>query len=81
MLTINDKNGVRECLEPVLVNPDIVKIFYAGQSDLLWLQRDFNLFVVNFFDVRECANFMDKTSENSLIGLVNRYCGIALDKT
>jgi exosome complex exonuclease RRP6 len=34
----------------VLADPSIVKVFHGADSDIVWLQRDFDLYVVNLFD-------------------------------
>ncbi|KAL4461931.1 hypothetical protein ABPG74_000776 [Tetrahymena malaccensis] len=80
VLKINDKQGINQCLSKVFLNKDIIKVFYAGQQDILWLKRDFDLSVVNYFDVKECASFLKKSDDNSLIQLIDRYCNFKLDK-
>lgn len=37
-------------LNEVFTDPNIVKVFHGAESDITWLQRDFNLYVVNLFD-------------------------------
>ena len=39
-----------EALNDVFADPSIVKVFHGAESDIKWLQRDFNLYVVNLFD-------------------------------
>lgn len=34
----------------VLANPEIIKVFHGADSDIIWLQRDFDIYVVNLFD-------------------------------
>jgi exosome complex exonuclease RRP6 len=34
----------------VTTDPKIVKVFHGGQADILWLQKDFGVYVVNMFD-------------------------------
>ena len=31
-------------------DPNIVKVFHGSDSDIMWLQRDFGLYIVNLFD-------------------------------
>jgi exosome complex exonuclease RRP6 len=40
----------RDKLGGVLVNPAIVKVFHGAESDILWLQQDFDIYVVGMFD-------------------------------
>ena len=37
-------------LNKVTTNAKIVKIFHGGQADVLWLQKDFGIYIVNMFD-------------------------------
>jgi cation-transporting P-type ATPase D len=37
-------------LRSVFANPAICKVFHGADSDILWLQRDFHIYVVNLFD-------------------------------
>lgn len=34
----------------VMVDPKIVKVFHGAESDILWLQQDFDIYVVGLFD-------------------------------
>lgn len=60
-------------------NPKIVKIFHGADSDILWLQRDFNLFIVNLFDTGQAARVLEFT-KFSLAFLLNFYCNVKADK-
>ena len=42
-------------LEPVLSNPRICKVVHGGGNDVVWLQRDFGLFLVNCFDTEKAC--------------------------
>ena len=40
----------------VFANKNIVKVMHgASHSDLLWLQKDFNIYLVNLFDTYDAA--------------------------
>eukprot|EP01017_Pseudomicrothorax_dubius_P014273 TRINITY_DN1667_c0_g5_i1.p1 TRINITY_DN1667_c0_g5~~TRINITY_DN1667_c0_g5_i1.p1 ORF type:complete len:402 (+),score=56.38 TRINITY_DN1667_c0_g5_i1:86-1291(+) len=60
-------------------NPNIIKILYGSDSDLMWLQKDFGIFVVNLFDIKIAADMVDKKKDNSLAGLIKRRLGIEVD--
>lgn len=34
----------------VFTNPNILKVLHGADMDILWLQRDFGLYIVNMFD-------------------------------
>lgn len=42
-------------LEPVLSNPRICKVVHGGGNDVVWLQRDFGIFLVNCFDTEKAC--------------------------
>lgn len=67
-------------LGPLFRNPNIIKVFYAGSTDLLWLHRDFRIKVVNYFDIHAASAWMNKHKDNSLVGLLKEYCGIEMEK-
>jgi ribonuclease D len=56
-------------------NPNILKIFHGCQNDILWLQRDFSLYVVNCFDTYSAAKFLKFPLTASYANLVKYYCG------
>ena len=48
------KDLIFECLGPIFINQNIVKIFHGGiNSDVGWLQRDYGICVNNFIDTQE----------------------------
>ncbi|XP_046576911.1 LOW QUALITY PROTEIN: exosome component 10-like [Haliotis rubra] len=63
----------------VFTDPNIVKVFHGAHSDIEWLQRDFNLYVVNMFDTGEAARTLEH-SRASLAHLLNVYCQVTTDK-
>lgn len=67
-------------MKKIFENPNILKIFYGGGSDLLWLNRDFGIFVVNYFDIYNACLFHDKREDCSLVGLLSRYCKVKIDR-
>ncbi len=40
-------------------NPKIVKVLHGADSDVLWLQRDFGIYIVNMFDTGQAARVLD----------------------
>lgn len=61
-------------------NPKIVKIFHGADCDILWLQRDFGIYVVNLFDTSRAAKSM-KFAHLSLAFLMKHYCNVDPDKS
>lgn len=52
-------------LNRVFTNPNIVKVLHGSDSDLMWLQRDFGLFMVNMFDTGQAARVLGTETKSS----------------
>eukprot|EP00124_Ichthyophonus_hoferi_P003732 Ihof_evm2s344 gene=Ihof_evmTU2s344 len=66
-------------LNSVFTNPDIVKVMYNSSETLGWLQRDFNLFVVNLLDIA----LAEEITEGGSIGfspMAKTHLAINLDE-
>lgn len=68
------KTIIKPYLKEIFENPDVIKIFYAGDNDLAWLQRDFYIIVNNYFDVKMLASLCNKNIDCSLANLIETYC-------
>ena len=42
-------------LRGVFADPGITKVLHGGDNDILWLQRDFHLYIVNAFDTEKAC--------------------------
>lgn len=67
-------------LNEVTANPEIVKVFHAADMDIIWLQRDFGIYVVNIFDTSQAARSIDIPGGRGLANLLNFYCDVIADK-
>ena len=47
-----------ESLNEIFADPKIVKVFHGAESDIIWLQQDFNIFVVNLFDTYHASRLL-----------------------
>ncbi|KAL8144644.1 hypothetical protein AgCh_003001 [Apium graveolens] len=66
-------------LRPVFANSSICKVFHGADNDVLWLQKDFHIYVVNLFDTAKGCEVLSK-SQKSLAYLLETYCGVATNK-
>jgi exosome complex exonuclease RRP6 len=66
-------------LNRAFTNPNIVKVLHGSDSDLMWLQRDFGLFIVNLFDTGQAARVLEFPSFG-LAFIMKHYCNINADK-
>ncbi|KAK2465781.1 hypothetical protein APHAL10511_002325 [Amanita phalloides] len=46
-------------LNEVFTDPEIVKVFHGAESDIPWLQQDFNLYIVNLFDTFHASKLLE----------------------
>ncbi len=42
-------------LRSAFADPGIVKVLHGGAGDVMWLQRDFHLYLVNLFDTERAC--------------------------
>jgi exosome complex exonuclease RRP6 len=68
-----------EMLNEVFTDPSILKVFHGASMDIVWLQRDFGLYIVNLFDTYDAACVLD-FRERSLKFLLSRFAGFDADK-
>ncbi|CAL1281683.1 unnamed protein product [Larinioides sclopetarius] len=66
-------------LNEVFTNPKIVKVLHGADMDVLWLQRDFGVYIVNLFDTGQAARVLH-FAHLSLAYLLKHYCRFDMDK-
>ena len=69
-----------QLLLEVFANPGIVKVLHGADSDVLWLQRDFGLYIVNMFDTGQAARKL-MFSRFGLGFLLEHICEVKTDKS
>ncbi|XP_068644349.1 protein RRP6-like 3 isoform X2 [Aristolochia californica] len=68
-----------DILRPVFADPSICKVFHGADNDVLWLQRDFHIYVINLFDTAKACDVLSKPYR-SLAYLLEAYCGKTANK-
>ncbi|KAK9466191.1 ribonuclease H-like domain-containing protein [Lipomyces arxii] len=68
-----------EVLNVAFTDPKIIKVFHGAASDVIWLQRDFGLYIVNMFDTYHAARVLNLEGK-SLQFLLDRYCSFQASK-
>mmetsp|Transcript_17504 Transcript_17504/g.45863 ORF Transcript_17504/g.45863 Transcript_17504/m.45863 type:complete len:282 (-) Transcript_17504:2595-3440(-) len=80
---IVDTLALRQQVGPALIgifaNPATVKVLHGADHDVLWLQRDFHLYLVNMFDTGQATRVLSYPS-NSLAFLLEQFCDVKADK-
>ncbi|XQJ30633.1 exosome subunit rrp6p-like protein, putative [Leishmania guyanensis] len=65
-------------LAPVFLNPLILKVLHGAREDIRWLQKDFSLYLVNFFDTGVALQTLHMPY--SLAFAVDHFCQVKLNK-
>ncbi|CAM8995710.1 unnamed protein product [Rhodiola kirilowii] len=76
-IALHDVMGI---IRPIFADPSICKVFHGADNDVLWLQRDFHVYVVNLFDTAKACEVLSKP-QKSLAYLLETYCGVMANKT
>ncbi|CAN1765269.1 Protein RRP6-like 2 [Linum perenne] len=66
-------------LREVFKDPTKKKVLHGANSDILWLQRDFGIYVCNMFDTGQASRIL-KMERNSLEHLLHHFCGVVANK-
>ncbi|KAH0484529.1 MAG: hypothetical protein KVP17_004213 [Porospora cf. gigantea B] len=68
-------------LNQVFTDPGIMKLFFGcANSDVLWLQRDFSVYIVNLFDVQEGIRTLQTPGGYSFGNAVGFYLSQTIGK-
>lgn len=67
------------CLRHIFANPAIKKVMHGADRDILWLQRDFGIYICNLFDTGQASRVL-QLERNSLEFLLQHFCDITADK-
>ncbi|KAJ2851801.1 exosome nuclease subunit [Coemansia brasiliensis] len=66
-------------LNEVTADPAKIKVFHGAESDIVWLQRDFGVYVVGLFDTYHASHVLNMP-HHSLAHLLQTYCAYRADK-
>lgn len=66
-------------LNKTFTNPKIVKVLHGSDNDILWLQRDFGVYIVNLFDTGQAARTLEYP-KFALSYLLFHFCGLSVEK-
>ncbi|GAA6024428.1 hypothetical protein JCM11491_001731 [Sporobolomyces phaffii] len=73
---------VRDSLEDLnefLTDPAWIKVLHGANSDIVWLQRDFGLYIVGLFDTYHATHVLGY-AQHSLASLLDMYTDFVPDK-
>uniref|UniRef100_A0A5K3EH92 Exosome complex component 10 homolog n=1 Tax=Mesocestoides corti TaxID=53468 RepID=A0A5K3EH92_MESCO len=63
----------------LFTDPKIVKVLHGSDMDLMWLQRDFGVYIVNLFDTGQAARAL-QLPRFSLSYLLQHFAGVYTNK-
>ncbi|KAK4414837.1 protein RRP6-like 2 [Sesamum alatum] len=66
-------------LREVFKDPTKRKVLHGADRDIVWLQRDFGIYVCNMFDTGQASRVL-KMERHSLEYLLNHFCGVVANK-
>ncbi|KAK9172395.1 PMC2 like exosome 3'-5' exoribonuclease subunit [Cryptosporidium meleagridis] len=69
-----------QMLNELTANPKILKVLHGSDYDIIWLQRDFSVYIVNMFDTGQAARILNTPGGYSLKNLMSIYCSLDIDK-
>lgn len=68
-----------ESLNAAFTHPHKVMVLHGAEHDVLWMQRDFGLYMTNLFDTFHATHVLQHGA-HSLAALLQRYVGFLPDK-
>ncbi|XP_068308573.1 protein RRP6-like 2 [Pyrus communis] len=66
-------------LREVFKDPAKRKVIHGADRDIMWLQRDFGIYICNLFDTGQASRVL-KLERNSLEYLLQNLCGVTANK-
>ncbi|XP_062216755.1 protein RRP6-like 1 [Phragmites australis] len=66
-------------LKEYFKDPTKRKVMHGADRDIMWLQRDFNIYVCNLFDTGQASRVL-QMERNSLEHLLHHFCGVTAKK-
>ncbi|KAK1384702.1 HRDC domain-containing protein [Heracleum sosnowskyi] len=66
-------------LREVFKDPSKKKVMHGADRDIIWLQRDFGIYICNLFDTGQASKVLN-LERHSLEYLLNHFCGVAANK-
>ncbi|KAG2340168.1 hypothetical protein BDR05DRAFT_555688 [Suillus weaverae] len=79
LLVPSVRDSISNSLGEIFADPEIVKVFHGAESDIVWLQQDFNIFVVGLFDTYHASRVLD-FQKHGLANLLEAFCDFIPDK-
>nr|DAD47057.1 TPA_asm: hypothetical protein HUJ06_016994 [Nelumbo nucifera] len=66
-------------LREIFKDPSKKKVMHGADRDIVWLQRDFGIYICNLFDTGQASRIL-QLERNSLEYLLHHFCGVTANK-
>ncbi|KAL6781777.1 RRP7 [Auxenochlorella protothecoides x Auxenochlorella symbiontica] len=73
------RSHIGPLLGPIFADPGKLKVLHGSDCDIVWLQRDFGIYVANLFDTGQAARVLHYPG-HGLAFLMDHFCSIKADK-
>ncbi|KFM26587.1 Exosome component 10 [Auxenochlorella protothecoides] len=73
------RSHIGPLLGPIFADPGKLKVLHGSDCDIVWLQRDFGIYVANLFDTGQAARVLQYPG-HGLAFLMDHFCSIKADK-
>ncbi|KAL4200343.1 hypothetical protein AMTRI_Chr03g149210 [Amborella trichopoda] len=77
--TLKLRSHIGPQLRDAFADPSRKKVMHGADRDILWLQRDFGIYVCNLFDTHQASRVL-QMERNSLEYLLRHFCGVTANK-
>ncbi|XP_050901233.1 protein RRP6-like 2 [Lathyrus oleraceus] len=77
--TLKLRVHIRPHLREIFKDSSKRKVMHGADKDILWLQRDFGIYVCNLFDTGQASKVL-KLERNSLEYLLHHFCEVSANK-
>ena len=74
--TLALRSNIGAALARPFADASILKVLHGANSDVMWLQKDFGLFLVNMMDTGQAAVILDLP--RGLAGLLQHFCQVSV---
>ncbi|KXG38469.1 protein RRP6-like 1 [Sorghum bicolor] len=77
--TLKLRKYLGDYLREFFRDPTKKKVMHGAGRDIIWLQRDFSIYVCNLFDTGQASKVL-QMDRNSLEHLLHHFCGVTANK-
>eukprot|EP00301_Raphidiophrys_heterophryoidea_P004908 c12098_g1_i3.p1 GENE.c12098_g1_i3~~c12098_g1_i3.p1 ORF type:complete len:837 (-),score=211.32 c12098_g1_i3:281-2671(-) len=77
--TLTLRHHISQYLSPLFADPSKMKVMHGADFDVQWLERDFDIYVINLFDTGQASRVLEYPSFG-LAYILKHLCDVDVDK-